>query len=181
MQDHEASALVAARGWTLTRRFVDDGQSGANADRPAYRELLDAARRRQFDVLVVWRLDRLGRSLSELVGTLEDLRARNIAFVSVRESFDTTTPSGRAFMQMAAVFAEFERECMRERTRAGLAEARRRGTRLGRPRVTFDVARATALRATGMSFARIAVELGVGEGTVRRALLAPAPSSSTPA
>lgn len=151
-------------------RFIDDGVSGARADRRGLRELMAAAKRKAFDVLVVYRSDRLFRSLKELVATIDDLGELGIGFVSVTEPFDTTTSSGRLLLQVCGAFAEFERNVLRERTRSGLAAARARGSKLGRPKRAIDLELVQRLRAGGMSVAAIARELELGPATVWRAL-----------
>ena len=130
----EIRRYVAARGWMSTTEFVDRGISGAKDRRPALDELLRDARRRRFDVLVVWRLDRLGRNRRHLIVLLEELQALGIAFVSLNEGIDATTPAGKLQMHILGAIAEFERERIRERVLAGLRRARAQGTRLGRPR-----------------------------------------------
>lgn len=128
----ELKQFVLQRGWQLTE-FIDEGVSGVKASRPALDRLLSLARRRQIDVLVVWSLDRVGRSVKHLATLLDDLHALGVGFVSLREGLDWTTPSGRLQAQLLAIIAEFERERLRERVHAGLARARREGKRLGRP------------------------------------------------
>src|SRR5436853_3020268 len=122
---------VSRRGWTIAVEIKEIG-SGASV-RELRQKLLEAARRRDIDVVVVWRLDRWGRSMTDLVTTLQELRDLGVGFVSLTEALDLTTPSGRAMAGLLAVFAEFEREILRERVRAGLAHARENGKRLGRP------------------------------------------------
>jgi len=128
------------------------------------------ARQRKIDAVLVWKLDRWGRSLQHLIGSIHDLTQLGVAFLSYRDNFDPTTANGRLFLGMLAVLAEYERELIRERTLAGLAEARRRGKKLGRRRVTVDLDKANGMREKGMSYAAIARELGVGTGTVHAAL-----------
>ena len=129
----ELRQYVSARGWTSVE-YVDRGISGSKDRRPALDQLVADARRRKFDVLLCWRLDRLGRNLRHLVVLLEELRAVGVAFVSLNEGIDATTPAGKLQLHVLAALAEFERERIRERVRAGLARARAQGTRLGRPR-----------------------------------------------
>lgn len=129
----EVRRYVEARGWTAVE-YVDRGVSGAKDRRPALDELVKHARRRRFDVLVCWRLDRLGRNLKHLITLLEDLQALGVAFVSLAEGIDATTPAGKLQMHILGAIAEFERERIRERVMAGLQRARAQGTRLGRPR-----------------------------------------------
>lgn len=119
------------RGWTIALQVKEVG-SGAS-ERQLREELLEAARRREIDVVLVWRLDRWGRSVADLLATLQELEHLGVGFVSLTEALDLTTPAGRAMAGLLAVFAEFERDILRERVRAGLAHARQNGTRLGRP------------------------------------------------
>jgi DNA invertase Pin-like site-specific DNA recombinase len=162
----ELKRFVLQRGWQLTE-FVDEGVSGAKASRPALDRLVAMARRRQIDVLVVWSLDRLGRSVKHLVTLLDDLHALGVGFVSLREGLDWTTPSGRLQAQLLAIIAEFERERLRERVHAGLARARREGKRLGRPPriiTTWELE-----RVRGMSVRQAARQLRVSASAVHRA------------
>jgi DNA invertase Pin-like site-specific DNA recombinase len=129
----ELRTYCASRGWTITREYVDHGVSGARERRPALDELVRDAKRRRFDLLVCWRLDRLGRNLRHLVLLLEDLHALGISFASLNEGIDATTPAGRLQMHMLAALSEFERGRIQERVRAGLARARANGRRIGRP------------------------------------------------
>jgi DNA invertase Pin-like site-specific DNA recombinase len=129
----ELRRYVVARGWT-GQEYVDRGISGAKDRRPALDQLLADARRRRFDVLVCWRLDRLGRNLRHLITLLEELQALGIAFVSLNEGIDATTPAGKLQIHILGAIAEFERARIAERVRAGLQRARSQGKRLGRPR-----------------------------------------------
>ena len=131
----ELRQYVTARGWTAVE-YVDRGVSGAKERRPALDRLIRDARRRRFDVLVCWRLDRLGRSLKHLVTLLDELAALGVAFVSLGEGIDCTTPAGRLQLHILAALAEFERARIAERVTAGLTRARRQGKTLGRPRLT---------------------------------------------
>src|SRR6195256_4521845 len=131
MQSRAMRDYAARRGWTVAMQIREVG-SGA-AQREAREKLLDAARRREIDIVVVWRLDRWGRSVTDLLATLQELEHLGVGFISLTEALDLTTPSGRAMAGLLAVFAEFEREILRERVRAGLADAKRNGQRLGRP------------------------------------------------
>jgi DNA invertase Pin-like site-specific DNA recombinase len=133
---------------------------------------MKTARRRETDIILVWRLDRWGRSVADLAVSLKELNELGVAFVSLTEALDLTTPTGRAMAGLLSVFAEFEREVLRERILAGLAQARRKGTRLGRPR-TATVRRDEAHRlfAAGISKAEIARRLSIGRTSVRRLLI----------
>ena len=131
----ELRQYVTARGWSA-QEYVDHGISGAKATRPALDQLIADARRRKVDVLICWRLDRLGRNLKHLVILLDELQALGVSFVSLNEGINATTPAGRLQLHVLAALAEFERARIAERVQAGLARARRHGTRLGRPRLT---------------------------------------------
>jgi DNA invertase Pin-like site-specific DNA recombinase len=144
----ELRAFCRLRGWTITQEYVDHGVSGGREHRPALDALRTDARRRRFDVLVCWRLDRLGRNLRHLVLLLEELQALGVAFASLNEGIDATTPAGRLQMHMLAALSEFERGRIQERVKAGLARARAQGRRIGRPphRLTAaDLARTASL------------------------------------
>jgi len=135
-QRRELLAYVEARGWRLTREYCDRGISGAKDRRPALDELVADAKRRRFDVLLCWRLDRLGRSLRHLVLLLEDLDAAGVRFVTLAEGIDLGTAAGRLQLHILSALSEFERARIQERVRAGLARAKAQGRRLGRPRST---------------------------------------------
>jgi DNA invertase Pin-like site-specific DNA recombinase len=157
------------RGWTITLQVKEVG-SGAS-ERQLRQKLLEAARRREIDVVLVWRLDRWGRSVADLLATLQELEHIGVGFVSLTEALDLTTPAGRAMAALLAVFAEFEREILRERVRAGLAHARQNGQQLGRPQTAaLHADRVRKLYRAGMSKAEIARRLQIGRTSVRRIL-----------
>lgn len=172
LQADETEQLIERREWELIETYVDHGVSGSRERRPDLDRLLADARKRRFDVLVVWRSDRLFRSLRHMVNTLAELDAIGVHFVSASEVFDTTTPQGKLLLHLVAAFSEFERNTLIERTRAGMAAAKRRGVRLGRPQVELDLGKARQLRQAGLSYRQIADQLGVGLGTVHAALQA---------
>ena len=162
---------AARRGWLVTIQLKVVG-SGAVA-RQLRQQLIDAARRREIDVVLVWRLDRWGRSVADLVSTLQELTELGVGFVSLTEALDLTTPTGRAMAGLLAVFAQFEREILGERVKAGLAHARLLGKRLGRPVTTgLQVSQVLKLYSTGISKSEIARRLKIGRTSVRR-MLAP--------
>ncbi len=147
---------------------VRDVGSGAT-QRPSRQQLVEAARRREIDVVVVWRLDRWGRSVTDLLITLQELEHLGVGFVSLTEALDLATPTGRAMAGMLSVFAQFEREILRERTRAGLAHARQSGKRLGRPLTAgLQAGQVRKLHRAGMSKSEIARRLRIGRTSVRR-------------
>ena len=165
------TSYLSDRGWHVAKRVEDIG-SGAKG-RPGRESLLRAARRREVDVVVVWRLDRWGRSLPDLVVTLRELTELGVGFVSLTEALDLTTPTGRAMTGMLAVFAEFEREILRERVRAGIAQARKEGRPHGRPRTALLKAdQVLRLKVERVSHSEIARRLGIGRTSVRRILAA---------
>jgi DNA invertase Pin-like site-specific DNA recombinase len=163
--------LAIQRGWQVVAEYVDQGVSGTRARRPELDRLLRDVHRGAVDVVAVWKFDRFARSTQQLVTALNDFRARNVEFVSVQDGIDTSTAAGRMVFGVIASLAEFERELIVEPVRAGLAAARRRGRRGGRPRGQVDVARARALRAQGRPLRAIAEDLGVGVATLSRALV----------
>lgn len=160
------------RGLTIVREYVDEAVSGARDSRPALNEMLADARRGRFDLVLVVRLDRLGRNLRHLLTVLEELSEHGVAFASATEPIDTSSPAGRMVVAVLGAAAELERSLLRERTKAGLASARRRGKKLGRPRVAVDIYKAEALVRAGQSLRQIAKQLGVGRTTIARALAA---------
>ena len=174
-QLQELRRYVEARGWTAVE-YVDRGVSGAKDRRPALDQLLADARRRRFDVVVCWRLDRLGRNLRHLITLLDELQALGVAFVSLAEGIDATTPAGRLQMQILGAIAEFERGRIVERVRAGLARARAQGQRLGRPRRRIDPE--ALARVAGLPEREAARRLGIPRSTLQR-WLAQKPAEST--
>jgi putative DNA-invertase from lambdoid prophage Rac len=160
---------AARRGWAVTMQIKEVG-SGAS-QRELREKLLEAARRREIDVVLVWRLDRWGRSVTDLLATLQELEHLGVGFVSLTEALDLTTPAGRAMAGLLAVFAEFEREILRERVRAGLAQARQNGQRLGRPvTAALHAEQVRKLYRAGLSKSEIARRLEIGRTSVRRIL-----------
>jgi DNA invertase Pin-like site-specific DNA recombinase len=160
---------AARRGWTIAIQVKEVGSG--TAQRELREKLLDSARRREIDVILVWRLDRWGRSVADLLATLQELDHLGVGFVSLTEALDLTTPSGRAMAALLAVFAEFEREILRERVRAGLAHARQNGQRLGRPQTAaLQTSQVRKLYRAGVSKAEIARRLQIGRTSVRRIL-----------
>jgi DNA invertase Pin-like site-specific DNA recombinase len=161
----ELRRYAAARSWVVVEEFVDQGVSGSLASRPALDRLRAAARRRDVDAVVVWRFDRFSRSITDLVASLEEFRTLGVAFVSIHEQIDTGSPTGRVVFAVVAAMAEFEREILRERVRAGMARARERGIRLGRP-LKLDALEVLRLRRDGLSVRAIARSVGAPASTV---------------
>jgi DNA invertase Pin-like site-specific DNA recombinase len=162
---------AARRGWTIAAQVKEVGSGASQCQ--LREKLLEAARRREIDVVLVWRLDRWGRSVADLLATLQELEHLGVGFVSLTEALDLTTPAGRAMAALLAVFAAFEREILRERVRAGLAHARENGKRLGRPQTAaLQAGQVNKLYRAGVSKAEIARRLRIGRTSVRRILTA---------
>lgn len=168
-------------GWDVAQIFQDEGISGQSKARPAYNRLYKAIMRREVDVVMAWSVDRLGRSLQDLLAFLNDLHSKKVDLYLHQQGIDTTTPGGKALFQLMGVFAEFERSIMQERISAGLDRARAQGKRLGRPPTTDSMKHAILRqRSRGLSMRAIAEGLGVGLGTVQRAIAACASEASRP-
>jgi DNA invertase Pin-like site-specific DNA recombinase len=168
LQLRELREYAASRGWKIVQEYVDQGVSGSKDSRPALNRLMSDAHQRKIDAVLVWKLDRFGRSLRHLVNALAELEALGVAFVSLRDNLDLSTPSGRLMFQIIGVMAEFERSLIQERVKAGLRNAKAKGQRLGRPRADVNKAEVEALRASGASWRAVAEKLGVGVGTAHR-------------
>jgi DNA invertase Pin-like site-specific DNA recombinase len=169
MQLRELREYCERRGLQVSGEYVDAGISGTKEHRPRLDALLAECRKRRVDAVVVYRYDRFARSLRQLVNALEEFRSLGIEFISLHEGVDTSTPNGRLVFGIFASIAEFERELIRDRVKSGIAAARSKGKRLGRPRVNVDAARIASLRASGLSWPKIAAELEVSVGTVYQA------------
>ena len=159
------------RGLRIHDEFVDH-MSGSRDDRPALKKMMAAARKREFDLILVWKFDRFARSTRALVLALEEFQQIGMDFISYSENIDTSSPMGKAMFVMVSAMAEFERSLIQERVCAGLQKARENGVRLGRQRVAFDAAKALTLKAKGLGVRRIAKQLGVSHGTIHSYLKA---------
>ncbi|MEI2652861.1 MAG: recombinase family protein [Microthrixaceae bacterium] len=169
LQSSAMKEYISRRGWDIVLEITEVA-SGA-ISRPQRAELLKAARRRDLDVIVVWRLDRWGRSVADLLTSLNELQSLGVGFVSLTEALDLTTPSGRALAGMLAVFAEFERDILRDRVKAGIAQAQKEGRPHGRPATAKRKNEAIlALAQEGLKPGKIAEKLGIGRTSVRRIL-----------
>src|SRR5437868_6505449 len=168
MQLRELREYAQRRESQIVEEYVDNGVSGSKDSRPALNKLMADAHGRKFDAVLVWKIDRWGRSLKHLVTSLAELDAYGITFISLRDNLDLSTPSGRLMMQLLGAMAEFERALIQERVRAGLRNAKSKGVRLGRPPVFVSESRIDALRLSGASWRAIAKDLGVALGTVHR-------------
>lgn len=173
--DNQRLALEDAasrRGWQVIDVYTDHGISGAKGrdKRPAFDKLCKDATRRRFDCIMAWSIDRIGRSVHGVSGFIAEMDALRIDQYYHQQAIDTSTPAGKAMIQMCVVFAEFERDMIRERIVAGLSRARAQGKRLGRPATDAKKEHAirTALAAGGKGILKIAAEFGVGSGTVQR-------------
>lgn len=164
LQLSELREYATARGWQIAGEFVDKGVSGAKDSRPQLDAMMKLAKARKIDVIAVWKLDRFGRSLRHLVDALAELEALKVAFVSLRDNLDLTTPQGKLMFAVVGAMAEFERALIQERVRAGLVLARSKGKTLGRPQVKRerdkDAKRIRQMRDDGQSYREIAEELG---------------------
>ena len=167
VQLRELRDYCQRRGWTIASEYIDH-MSGSKERRPQLDKLWSDARKRKFDVVVVYRYDRFARSLRQLVNALEEFRSLGIEFVSLHEGVDTSTPNGRLVFGIFASIAEFERELIRDRVRSGIASARAKGKRLGRPRARVQLDEIRALTGAGATIAAAAAQLGISEATAYR-------------
>jgi DNA invertase Pin-like site-specific DNA recombinase len=168
---NSCSEYAERRSWKLAGEYVDIGISGTKEKRPELDRLMADAHKRRFDAVCVWRFDRFARSVSHLLKALETFKALGIDFVSYSEQMDTSTPAGKMVFTVLGAVAELERSLIVERVKAGLRNAKAKGKTLGRPKRTLDTKRIAALRAQGFGWKRIAVEMGVGVGTLYRLVL----------
>ena len=155
MQTRELEEYCQRRGWQVADCYVDTGISGSKESRPELDRLMTDARQRKLDVVLVWKLDRFGRSLKHLVNALAEFEALGITFASLKDNLDLSTPSGRLMFQIIGAMAEFERSLIQERVRAGLRNAKAKGRKLGRPRISVDSQEIARLRAQGRSWSTI--------------------------
>lgn len=174
MQEAELKAFAEKRGWVIYRVYSDQGESGAKVSRPALDEMWRDCRKRRFDIVLVWSLDRLARSMKQLIEGLDEFRELGIDFVSLKqEGMDTTTSGGRLLFHVIAAVAEFERDLIRERVRAGLAEAKRKGTRLGRPPIKkltdIEERKIQAARKQGITLRVLSKQFGASLWAVHQA------------
>lgn len=174
MQVRELKEFCEARLWKVHDFYIDEAIHGDVRSRASLDRLMKDANARKFHAVLVWKFDRFARSTLHLLQALEEFRALSIDFISLKDSIDTTTPQGKLFFQIVAAFAEYEHAIIRQRVRAGVANARAQGKRLGRPIIAVDRATVAALRGQGLSWSVISRQLGIGAGTARRALSSPA-------
>ena len=180
MQVRELREYAERRGWVVSDEYVDTGWSGAKASRPELDRLMRDAALRRFDAVLVYKLDRFGRSVRNCLDGIEALRVHGVRFLAVSQSIDTdeSNPTARLLLHILASVAEFERELIRERVRAGVRSAKHKGKQFGRRRVVFDRSKATEMHASGASLREIAAALEVGRGTVHRFLLSQKPTAT---
>jgi DNA invertase Pin-like site-specific DNA recombinase len=169
LQVNELREYAAKRDWHVIEEYLDIGVSGAKESRPALNRLMADARQRKFDILLVWKIDRFGRSLKHLVNSLAELENVGVSFVSLRDSIDLSSPSGVLMFQLIAAMSQFERSLIQERVRAGLQNAKRKGKRLGRRPVEVDLSEVASLRHSGASWRMISQEMGVSVGKLHKA------------
>ncbi len=170
MQLDDLREYAARRGFEVVSEYVDAGISGSKDSRPQLNRLMADAFTRRFSAVIVWRLDRFSRSLKHLVCAIEELQGCGVDFISLRDSFDLSSPAGRMMLALLGAFAQMEREIIRERCIAGQQAARRRGVKIGRPKVWISADKIKALREAGTPWRAVAKKMGAGVGTCMRAL-----------
>ena len=169
LQINELRQFARRSGWEIQEEYIDQNFTGSNINRPAFSAMMEAARKRKFNILLVWKLDRLSRSLKDLINTLDELGICGVDFVSYDNNLDTSTPTGKLVFQIVGAVAEFEKDIIRERVVAGLSAARIKGKRLGRPPIPQGVLdKAIKMRSEGISFKKIGRELKIDEVTIRK-------------
>ena len=161
---------VRERGWTLFNEYTDNGISGTKDSRPALNELMNAARKRKFDAVLVWRFDRFARSTKHLILALEEFRNLGIDFISYQENIDTSSPLGSAIFTIISAVAQLERDIIAERVKAGLRRAKENGKKLGRPKAEVPKVEIYRLHSHGLSLRKIATQLNISNSTVARYL-----------
>lgn len=167
-QERELLAHCQRQGWQVFKVYRDEGFSGAVADRPALKEMLADARQSRFDSLLIWKIDRLARSIAHLIETLAELTGLGVGFISLTETINTETAQGRMLCSFLGAIGEFEREMTIARVKSGMARAAAAGVRIGRPRTGFDVNEAIRLKQDGQSWSQVAKAVGASSATVRR-------------
>ncbi len=157
---------VRERGWDIFKEYVDEGISGTKDSRPALNDLMNDAKKRRFDVVLVWRFDRFARSTRHLINALEEFKNLGIDFVSYQENIDTSSPLGSAIFTIISAVAQLERDIIAERVKAGLRRAKERGKRIGRPKISVDEGEIRRLLAEGLSLREIAQQVGISHTKV---------------
>ncbi len=161
---------VRERGWNIFKEYVDEGISGTKDSRPALNELMNDAKKRRFDVVLVWRFDRFARSTKHLILALEEFKNLGIDFVSYQENIDTSSPLGSAIFTIISAVAQLERDIIAERVKAGLRRAKENGKKLGRPRAEVSKGEIYRLHSHGLSLRKIATQLNISKSTVAKYL-----------
>ena len=170
LQRDDLTDFCRRRGWEVYKVYEDKGISGSKDNRPALDQMVKDARQGKIDVVLVWRFDRFGRSTSHLLNALSEFRALSVDFVSLNEALDTSTPTGKVLFTVIAAVAEFERNIICERVRAGVKKAQAAGAKFGRPKATFDQQRAVTLYKQGHTVRQVAKEVGASRSVVQRLL-----------
>ena len=168
MQLNELRQFCASKGWNVTHEYVDRGISGSKPSRPQLNRLMEHASAKRFDAVLVWKLDRFGRSVRHLVNAIAELEAAGVSFVSLKDSIDLSTPQGRLMFQIIAAMAEFERALICERVKSGMANARSKGRQIGRPSLGIEREQIVALRSSGATWNGISDALGCSPATAKR-------------
>jgi DNA invertase Pin-like site-specific DNA recombinase len=169
MQLIDMRKSIESKGWNLFKEYIDRGVSGSKSSRPQLDKLMRDAADKKFDAVLVWKLDRFGRSVRHLVNAIAELESFGVAFISLKDSIDLTTAQGRLMFQIIAAMAEFERELIRERVKAGMANARTKGKQIGRPSLGIDRDHVTALKSAGQSWNEISAALFCSVSSAKRA------------
>ena len=169
MQLIDMRKSIESKGWNLSKEYVDRGVSGSKSSRPQLDKLMRDAADKKFDAVLVWKLDRFGRSVRHPVNAIAELESFGVAFISLKDSIDLTTAQGRLMFQIIAAMDEFERELIRERVKAGMANARTKGKQIGRPSLGIDRDQVTALKSAGQSWNEISVALFCSVSSAKRA------------
>jgi putative DNA-invertase from lambdoid prophage Rac len=169
MQLIDMRKSIESKGWSLFKEYVDRGVSGSKSSRPQLDKLMRDASEKKFDAVLVWKLDRFGRSVRHLVNAIAELESFGVAFISLKDSINLTTAQGRLMFQIIAAMAEFERELIRERVKAGMANARTKGKQIGRPSLGINHDEVVALKASGKSWAEVSDALYCSPATAKRA------------
>lgn len=169
LQRQELAEYASLRGFVVVNHYEDIATGTSTIKRPKWQEMMASARRRKFDVVLCWKLDRFSRSLKDLVVSLQELESVGVKFISLRDNIDLTTPSGRLMVHLVSAFSEFEASIIRERVKAGIAAARAKGKKFGRTS-TLDVAKIKELRAEGQSLRSISIAIGASKGGVSKVL-----------
>lgn len=177
LQLRDLRNYAQARGWKIFKEYIDNGISGRKDKRPALDQLMNDARKKRFDAILVWRFDRFARSTKHLVTSLDEFNHLGIDFISFMENIDTSSPMGKAMFTITSAIAELEADLIRERVVAGLANAKAKGARLGRPKVALDINKLSSLRGKGLTLRALAKEFDVSVGLVHKTLMNSSPKT----